>query len=184
VYEQILDEKGGIIEGEFVDQNGDGLINELDKYRYKKPAADYTIGFTSRIAIGKFDLAFAGRSSLGNYVYNNVQTDMGYLNRIYGTTGVLWNVNQSAVDNNALDQASLTFSDFFVRKADFLRLDHITAGYNFDKLIGSFTRVYATMQNPFVITKYDGLDPEIFGGIDNNIYPRPRTMVIGLNVEF
>jgi iron complex outermembrane receptor protein len=160
------------------------VINELDKYRYKKPAADYTIGFTSRIAIGKFDLAFAGRSSLGNYVYNNVQTDMGYLNRIFGTTGVLWNVNQSAVDNNALDQASLTFSDFFVRKADFLRLDHITAGYNFDKLIGSFTRVYVTMQNPFIITKYDGLDPEIFGGIDNNIYPRPRTTVIGLNVEF
>lgn len=184
VYEQILDESGNIIEGEFVDQNSDGVINELDKYRYKKPAADYTIGFTSRIGIGKFDLSFAGRSSLGNYVYNNVQTDMGYLNRIYGTTGVLWNVNQSAVDNNAVDQANLTFSDFFVRRADFLRLDHITAGYNFYDLIGSFTRVYATVQNPVVVTKYDGLDPEIFGGIDNNIYPRPRTFVVGLNVEF
>ncbi|MCB0668056.1 MAG: SusC/RagA family TonB-linked outer membrane protein, partial [Saprospiraceae bacterium] len=175
VYEQILDESGNIIEGEFVDQNGDGLINELDKYRYKKPAADYTIGFTSRVGIGNFDLSFAGRSSIGNYVYNNVQTDMGYLNRIYGTTGVLWNVNQSAVDNNAVDQANLTFSDYFVRRADFLRLDHITAGYNFNDLIGSFSRVYVTVQNPVLITKYDGLDPEIFGGIDNNIYPRPRT---------
>ena len=184
VYEQLFDENGRILEGEFVDQNGDGLINELDKYRLEKPAADYTLGFTSRIAIGNFDFSFAGRANFGGYVYNNIQTDMGYLDRIYGTTGVLWNVNQSAIDNNASDQASLTFSDFFVRKADFLRVDHITAGYNFDNLIGSFSRIYATVQNPFIITKYDGLDPEIFGGIDNNIYPRPRTMVLGFNVEF
>ena len=184
VNEQLFNEDGSIREGEFVDRNGDGVINASDRYRLHKPAADLTYGITSRIAFGQFDLSFAARANTGNYVYNNVQTDMGYLNRIYGTTNVLWNVHSSAVENNALDQANLTFSDYFIRKGNFFRMDHITAGYNFDQLLGRFTRIYITAQNPFIITGYDGLDPEIFGGIDNNIYPRPRTFVFGLNVEF
>jgi len=109
---------------------------------------------------------------------------MGYLNRLYGTSGVLWNVNQSAVDLNVVDQASLTFSDHFVKEAGFMKLDHITLGYNFDNLIGDFLRIYATVQNPLVITEYEGLDPELPDGIDRNIYPRPRTVLFGVNVEF
>ncbi len=184
VFEQVYDEAGNIIEGEFVDRNADGMVNGEDKYRFEKPAADLVFGLSGRVEISNFDITFAGRANVGNYVYNNVQTDMGWLNRIYGTTGVLWNINQAAVDNNVVEQGNLTFSDHYVKKADFLRFDHITAGYNFDNLIGKFTRIYATVQNPFLITKYDGLDPEIFGGIDNNIYPRPRTILFGLNVEF
>jgi iron complex outermembrane receptor protein len=170
----------------FVDRNNDGIINAMDKYRFEKPAADYTFGFTSRVEIGNFDLSFAGRASLGNYMYNNVQTDRGYLNRLFLSTGgaSLWNVVRSAVDLNVVSQASLTFSDHFVQKADFLKVDHITAGYNFDDLIGEFLRIYVTVQNPFIVSKYSGLDPEIFGGIDNSIYPRPRTFVFGVNVEF
>jgi len=184
VYKQLYDESGQILEGQFEDINEDGLINGMDKYRYKKPAADYTIGFSSRLDIGNFDFSFSGRASLGNYVYNNVQTDMGYLTRLYGSTGTLWNVNQSAVDLNVYNQADLTFSDHFVKKADFMKLDHITAGYTFHNLIGEFLRVYATVQGPVTVTSYDGLDPEIFSGIDNSIYPRARTFVFGLNVEF
>jgi iron complex outermembrane receptor protein len=184
VYEQLYDENGKLLENMFVDRNNDGMINDLDKYRYEKPAPDVTLGFTTRLEISNFDLSFAGRASFGNYVYNNVQTDMGHLNRLYNSNQALWNVHQSAVDLNVVDQASLTFSDHFVTKADFLRVDHITAGYNFDGLIGDFLRFYVTVQNPFVITGYDGLDPEIFGGIDNNTYPRPRTFLFGLNVEF
>src|SRR5678815_679138 len=90
---------------------------------------------------------------------------MGYLMRLYGSSGVLWNVNQSAVDLNVENQASLTFSDHFVKSADFLKMDHITLGYNFDKVIGDFLRVYVTVQNPLVITGYDGLDPEVSNGI-------------------
>lgn len=186
VFEQMYDENGNFLEDQFVDRNGDGIINDEDKYRYRKPAADYTIGFTNRLEIGQFDFSFAGRASIGNYVYNNVQTDGGYLNRLYLSTGgqTLWNVHRSAVDLNVENQGSLTFSDHFVKRADFLKVDHITIGYNFNKIVGEFFRIYATAQNPFVLTRYDGLDPEIFGGIDNNIYPRPRTFLFGLNVEF
>jgi iron complex outermembrane receptor protein len=138
VYEQVYDENGQIIENMFVDRNGDGMINGLDKYRYKKPAADYNIGFSSRLEVSNFDFSFGGRASLGNYVYNNIQTDMGYLTRLYGSSGVLWNVNQSAIDNNVLNQGSLTFSDHFVKDASFLKVDHITLGYTFDHLIGDY----------------------------------------------
>ncbi len=193
VYEQIL-ENGSIAEGQFVDQNGDGRINEQDKYRYEKPAANVTLGLTSKVQVGQFDLAFAGRAAMGNYVYNNIQTNIGFLDRLYNSTNILMNIHQSAVDLNVVDQGNLTFSDFFVKEASFFRMDHITLGYNSEKLLGKFSRIYITAQNPFVITGYDGLDPEIFEpnndarfvkrGIDDNIYPRPRTFVFGINVEF
>ena len=184
VYHQLYDENGKLLEGQFEDTNGDGIVNDNDKYRYKNPSPRYTIGLTSNIALGNFDFSFAGRANMGNYVYNNVQTDMGYLNRLFGTTKYLSNVNQSAVDLNVLDQAKLTFSDHFVTKASFFRLDHVTAGYNFNHLLGKFLRVYATIQNPLVVTKYEGLDPEIGNGIDNTIYPRPRTYLLGVSVNF
>lgn len=186
VYEQVYDENGAIIEGVFVDRNNDGIVNSEDKYRYENPSPDFTFGFTNRLGIGKFDLSFAGRANLGNYVYNNVQTDRGYLGRLWLSTGgqSLWNVTQSAVDLDVYSQASLTFSDHFVTKADFMKIDHITVGYNFHEVVGDFLRLYVTVQNALTITQYDGLDPEIFNGIDQNIYPRPRTIVFGVNVEF
>jgi iron complex outermembrane receptor protein len=96
----------------------------------------------------------------------------------------LQNINQSAVDLNVKEQSALTFSDHFVTNASFFRLDHITAGYNFQSLIGKYLRLYATIQNPLVITKYTGLDPEISNGIDNSVYPRPRTYLVGVSVSF
>ena len=78
-------------------------------------------------------------------------------------------------------------SSYYVQNASFVRMDNISLGYTFNKLFNDkqSARVYATVQNPFVITKYKGLDPEISGeGIDNNIYPRPRVFMIGLNLNF
>lgn len=184
VYKQLYDESGNILEGKFEDLNGDGNINDADKYIYKGRAPLFNFGITNNIRINHFDLSFAGRAYLGNYVYNNIQTDGGYLERLYQSSGYLSNVPSSAVNLNVEKQSNLTFSDHFVKNASFFRLDHVTAGYNFNNLIGKSLRVYATIQNPLVITKYDGLDPEEFDGIDNNTYPRPRTYVLGISVNF
>ena len=184
VFKQKYDESGNILEGVFEDINNDGIVNQDDKYRYENPAADYTIGITNNLIVGDFDFSFAGRANLGNYVYNNNQTDKGYLTRLYGSTNVLWNIDQSAIDNNVQRQGSLTFSDHFISNASFFRLDHVTLGYDFSELLGQNIRAYATVQNPLVITKYKGLDPEIGNGIDNNVYPRPRTTLIGISANF
>ncbi len=184
VYEQLYDESGNILEGQYADRDGNGVVNDLDKYRHKQPSPVYSLGFTSNLNVGSFDFSFAGRSYLGGYIYNNVQTDMGYLDRLYHPTKYLVNVNQSAVDLNVKAQSSLTFSDHFVENANFLRIDHVTAGYNFQKLVGKNLRLYGTIQNPLLFTQYKGLDPEVAGGIDNSTYPRARTYLLGLSVNF
>ena len=82
-------------------------------------------------------------------------------------------------------------SDYYVQNASFLRCDNITLGYTFKKLFKAIDgRVYGTVQNPFVITKYKGLDPEVANatdktfGIDKNVYPRPLVGIIGLSLNF
>ena len=73
--------------------------------------------------------------------------------------------------------------DYFVENASFLRCDNITLGYSFEKPVVK-GRVYCTISNPFVISRYKGLDPEVAGGIDNNIYPRSLTVSLGTSLNF
>ncbi len=182
VFEQVYDGSGVPIEGLYADRNGDGVINGSDQYRLEKPNADYTLGLTARFAYKDFDVSFAGRSNIGNYVYNNVWSDQAFYNKLFNSTGVISNVN---AEITRIDFSNPQyFSDFFVRNASFLRIDHITFGYNFNEVLGDFMRLYVTVQNPVVLSNYEGIDPETSNGIDNNIYPRPRTFVFGVNVDF
>ncbi len=181
VFQQVYDENGNPVEGLYVDRNGDGVINAEDRYRHEQPAPLFSSGFTSRIQYKNFDFSFAGRALFGNYVYNNVWSDQAFYNRLFNL-GVLWNLN-TATQGIGFETPQY-FSDHFVSNASFLRMDHMTIGYNFDNVIGDMLRVTFVVQNPFIITEYDGLDPEVFSGVDNNIYPRPRTFVLGLSVNF
>ncbi|MGB3548843.1 MAG: SusC/RagA family TonB-linked outer membrane protein [Saprospiraceae bacterium] len=184
VFEQVYDETGSPVEGVYVDRNGDGQVTPDDRYRLEDPAPDAFVGFTSNFDYGNFDFSFAGRANFGNYIYNNNLSQLATYNQIFGSTGFLANTlpDITAVDFNN----SQYFSDLYVQDGSFLRLDHITAGYRFGGVFGenSNLRVYATVQNPVLITKYDGLDPEVFGGIDNNIYPRSTTYLFGLSANF
>lgn len=183
VFEQKYGPNGEFLEGQFVDRNNDGVVNEDDKYRKGLSSPRYTIGLSNTFYVGNFSLSCAARANLGQSVYNNVLTDQGYLARIYGSSGYLANVTQSALDLNAQTQGGLTFSDHFVKRADFLRFDHITAGYDFTKCLDRAFRLSVSVQNPFVFTKYEGIDPELNNGIDNNIYPRPRTYSLGFSLS-
>ncbi|MCK4663656.1 MAG: TonB-dependent receptor [Bacteroidales bacterium] len=182
VYEQIYDENGNPIEGLYVDRNNDGEINSEDMYRFENPAPDVFMGFSSRLEYKNFDFTFAGRVNIGNYMYNNISSTALY-NDMY-IFGTLNNIPSSAVETKFhKDQFK---SDYFIQNASFLRMDNITLGYNFEEIYQEKlnVRLSVTVQNAFVITKYTGLDPEIFNGIDNNIYPRPRTFVLGLSIDF
>ena len=87
---------------------------------------------------------------------------------------------------NASSTSNLVRSDYFVENASFLRCDNITVGYTWDSLLKDKLRLrlFGAVQNPFVITKYRGLDPEVFSGIDSNAYPRPVTFSLGLVANF
>jgi iron complex outermembrane receptor protein len=190
VYEQVYNEAGRPIEGLYVDRNGDGVVSPDDRYRFENPAPDYFFGFTSNFNYKAFDFSFAGRANIGNYVYNNRFVSSSNYNSIVNSTGFLGNVHSQI--NSVGHNVPQYFSDYFLENASFLRFDHITAGYRFANVFGSDRggnlRVYATMQNPFVITNYTGIDPDVYEndkfGIDNDIYPRSRTILFGANLNF
>ena len=186
VYEQVYDQGGVPIENLYVDRNGDKKIDDNDRYWLEKPAPDYFFGFTSNLSYGNFDFSFAGRANVGNYVYNNVQSSGGFYNNLYISNGGGWLGNPNKIVKEVDFQNARYISDYYIQPASFLRLDHVTLGYNFGGMIDkiSFLKLYATIQNPLLITDYVGIDPEIAGGIDNNIYPRSRTFLFGLNARF
>lgn len=191
VYQQVYDENGNPIENMYVDRNGDGIINSSDKYIYKKPAADFMMGLTSKMIYKNWDFSFSLRSSLNNYVYYdflankaNVSSSGLFSNTAYSNT------TAEAIALGFTGKGEYYMSDYFVRNASFLRCDNITLGYSFKDLFktsaykGIGGRIYATAQNPFIITKYEGLDPEVKSGIDSNPYPRAFTFLLGVNLQF
>lgn len=185
VYEQVYDEKGNPIEGLFVDRNGDGQINSDDKYVHQNPNAPLYFGITNTFNYKEWSFFFAGRANFGNYVYNNAQSDIATYDRLYRDEGpYASNILTSATDLNF--NVPHYFSDYFVQEASFFRMDDITLSYTFENLIKNSLniRLSATCNNAFVITNYEGLDPEVFGGIDNNLYPRSRVWVFGINLQF
>ena len=188
VYQQVYDEAGKPIEGMYVDRNADGQINESDKYYYKSPAADVIMGFTTKFLYKNFDLSAAFHASFGNYVYYNYLSDKGSIS----AAGLYSN---SAFTNTFPEAVQLGFtglgteyylSDYYVRNASYLKCSNITLGYTFPNLLKNHLngRIFATVQNPFIITKYKGLDPEVADGVDKNPYPRPRSFQIGLSLNF
>ena len=192
LYQQVYDENGKPIQNAIVDRNGNGTIDDGDRYfTNKSPLADVYMGFSSQFQWKNWDLGFNLRASLGNYAFNATVADNGSYNN-YGGLGTLSNINKDAVDytggfrHTTSTEGKLT--DLYLENASYLKMDNITLGYTFDKFFTDKIsgRISASVQNVFTITKYSGLDPEIPGtaGIDTNMWPRPRTFTLGLNLNF
>jgi TonB-linked SusC/RagA family outer membrane protein len=174
----------------YVDQNGDGIINQSDLRPFKDPAPKWILGHSSYFAWGKFDFGFTLRSYLGNYVYNNVASVNGNYRELSAGSSP-YNLHESVLETGFETQQLQ--SDFYVQDASFLRMDNMTLGYTFN-MRGQAARVFGTVQNLFTITGYDGVDPaanivppnaqntSTVNGIDNNIYPRSRTFSAGLSL--
>ncbi|WP_294958926.1 TonB-dependent receptor [uncultured Flavobacterium sp.] len=189
VYEQLYDANKKPIAGAYVDRNGDGKIDGNDRYRYKKPTADYTFGLFSTLNYKKFDFTMNWRASLGNYIFDNVNSNMGYSDAALRRETDLSNVSSDYLNTGFKYEDNGTqryLSNYYVKDASFIKLDNITLGYTLDKslLKAASLRFSAGVQNVFVLTKYDGLDPEKFNGIDGNVYPRARTFLFGVNASF
>ena len=186
VYKQIYDENGRPVEGAYVDRNGDNIINDDDKYLYKDPYPDINMGLNTNLNYKNWDLAIVSRASLGNYNYNNMASAKSYQIRVTENS-ILTNLNSDYYNTGfqSLTETNLQ-SDYYIQDASFFKLDNITLGYTIQKVLddNSSLRVYGSAQNVLTITDYDGLDPEISGGIDNNFYPRPRLYTVGVNLNF
>lgn len=189
VYQQVYDETGRPIMGAYVDRNADGTIDENDRYYYKSITAPWTGGFNFRLSYKNWDLGSNFRASFGNYVYNNIESGKANSSVLYNSKGYYENSTRDII-NLGWSSYNYALTDYFVQNASFLKCDNITLGYNFENLFksgnynGISGRIYASCSNVFTITKYKGLDPEQTSGMESSIYPRSRTFLLGLNLNF
>ncbi|MFA6277822.1 MAG: SusC/RagA family TonB-linked outer membrane protein [Pedobacter sp.] len=185
VYKQVYNAAGAPLEGVYADLNADGKINTSDQYFYKSPDPNFTFGFNTTFNYKKWTLNTVLRANLGNYVYDNVSSNFGIKTNILSPSGILNNTGADFFNTNF--QSNQYLSDYYVKNASFLKMDNIGIVYNVGKLSKNSSttlRLSANCQNVFVVTNFEGLDPELSSGIDYNLYPRPRTYSLGLNVGF
>ena len=189
-YKQKYDAEGHPVQNEFVDLDGDGVITEADRYMTgKSPAPTFYFGVNLKVAYRNWDFGLNGHGAAGNWVFNDFASA--------NSTASL-DLNSGSLPNQALlvkktgftapNSAQQWYSDYFLEHAYFFRLDDVNLGYTF-RGIGRWEtdiRLAMGVQNVFLLTRYTGIDPEVISetGIDNTIWPRPRTYSLRLNVNF
>ncbi len=200
LYQQVYDENGKPLEAVFVDRNGDGSVTENDRYHAYSPDPKYFMGFTTQMRYKDFNMGFILRSNVGNYIFNNVQSGGSSYASMLGAGNFIFNLNANVLNTgfrNFTRREQILLSDLFLENASFLRMDNLNFGYDLTNVLKS-GKVQANLgfiiQNVFTVTNYTGLDPEVVSvdtntnsstfGIDRNIYPRPRTYSLTLNVNF
>jgi iron complex outermembrane receptor protein len=193
VYQQVYDENGKAIENLVVDRDGNGVITDEDRYFYKSPAAPILMGLASRMEYKNWDFGFSLRASIGNYLFNNIESGQANVNKneVWSSSNYMANRPVWVTEDNwQTYNLTALLSDRYVHNASFLKMDNVTLGYSFADLFGNGSwrgingRVYATCNNVFTWTKYKGLDPEVASGYDNEMYPRPISFIFGLNLNF
>ena len=186
---QAYDEADKPIEGQYVQPDGTISPTETKYATGKSGLPTHLLGFNTRLSYKNWDLAISGHGSFGSYIYNYLRADQ-YLTSAYSDQGSFSNIFKYTADQGFENQQ--LYSDYWLEKGDFFRFDNITLGYTFPRLWNnrSTLRVTLGVQNVATITSYTGIDPEIYSGnsscpgIDKEVYPRPRTFTLGLNLNF
>jgi iron complex outermembrane receptor protein len=182
---QQFDSAGKPVENRYYNSAGDSVVTGCTRgtntRAFHDPAPHWIFGLSQAMTYHHFDLSFTLRAWLGNYVYNNVASNLGDYRELSAGSSP-YNLQTSVLATGFQNQQLL--SDYYVENGSFLRMDNIAVGYSFP-WHGEHMRLYAIVQNAFTITGYSGVDPTAgLGGIDNNIYPRSRILTGGLNVQF
>lgn len=189
VFKQLYDTNGNPVFGAFADLNNDNIIDNDDRF-YETLRPNWTAGFGLNFNYKKWDFSTSFRGQIGGQVYNSRKLTSGWVDRpIPANSNSLGNVldfYSGAADLNFTNiNGNVPFSDYYLEDASFLRCENIVVGHRIDNFYESLVlRIYASVNNPFIITKYDGQDPENFNSIDNNFYPRPRIYTVGLSLDF
>ncbi|MEO0311784.1 MAG: hypothetical protein RIQ89_1441 [Bacteroidota bacterium] len=182
-YNQLYDGNGKPLEGKYEDINGDGTINEKDLVLNGNPEPNIFVGLNANLRYKRWNIGFVMRGEFGSEMYNNVSALRSNFTSVGGSVKALNNLSTDYINQPFKTEQIL--SNYWIQDATFIRMDNINVAYQFKPLnngkIG--LGLSFTVQNAFVITKYDGIDPEIAGGIDNNLYPRPRIYTLGVNLK-
>lgn len=189
VFQQIYNQNGEVIPGAYVDLNGDGQITNADRY-FKAVRPNWTYGFGTHFNYKNWDLTANFRGQVGGQVYDTRQLQNGYTGLeqplVAGTLNNPLNFYDGTANANFANfNGNATFSDYMLQDASFLRCDNLSLSFSLPHFIEKASlKLTGTVTNAFLVTKYSGQDPENFNGIDTNFYPRPRTYVFGLLLDF
>ena len=188
------DENGGSI---FNDYDADGNLigttdapSDEDRRPHGSAQPKLTYGWNNDFTWKNWTLTAFFQGVAGNKIFNATRCYYNNVSLVSNGKNVLAEV---AEGQNAHDSRAQAPSDRYLENGSYLRLSTLTLGYNFGKL-GNWInnlRLYATCNNVFTITGYKGVDPEIsLGGLEpgmdwrNTTYPRTRTFMVGVNVNF
>ena len=188
----------------FRDLNGDGVINDDDRCIIGDPNPDLSLGLNLKFNYRAFalDMFFAG--DFGQDIQNHMKRQLYSMN--YGNLATnrgkdilnAWRPDNTGSDIPALsltdDNNESRFSTYYIENGSYMKMKYLKLSYKLPskiirKIGASNLDVYGQVENVFTLTKYTGLDPEIFPGgygslVDNGAYPRPRTFTVGLNLQF
>ncbi|MEZ4853506.1 TonB-dependent receptor domain-containing protein [Flavobacterium sp.] len=191
VFQQLYDANGKVIPGAFVDRNGDSKITNDDRYIVER-TPKFTFGFGFNFNYKNWDFSSSFRGQFDGQTYNSRILTSGWTDAVKPVRGSnltnVLNFYDGAADSSFVNfNGNEKFSDYMLQNATFLRCENIVLGYRFNKLFNNDStslRLYGAVNNAFLVTKYSGQDPEVFGGIDTNFYPRPRVYTFGLSLDF
>ncbi len=190
----------------YKDIDGNGVINALDQTVIGSPTPDFTYGFNASIGFKNFDMSVFLTGKHGHQIYNLIWSDLnegeGDNNattdqlRRWTPTNTNTNVPRAVTGNPGQNTRP---SSRFVEDASYLRIQNVQLGYDLSKLAEKLNttklRLYLSASNLYTFTKYNGYNPEIgklteggrsslTKGIDFAMYPIPRNIEVGIEVNF
>lgn len=184
--QQAYGDNGKPLDGKYIAKDGSITTSENDANKYitdKSSRVPYYYGLSTRLNYKNWDLGMNGHGSFGNYVYNYQQASRS-LDDLFSANKVSSNISHRTLEDGFTQQR--IYTDHYLEKAAFFKIDNITLGYTFNKLWNksSSLRMALSAQNIWTITNYSGVDPEVYSGIDKNTYQRPRIYTLSLNLNF
>ncbi|MFA9389953.1 MAG: SusC/RagA family TonB-linked outer membrane protein [Prolixibacteraceae bacterium] len=186
LYHQVYDQDGSPLEETMLDVNGDGIINDKDRYRSHSSIPKFLIGFNTGFTYKNWTANINCHANLGHYMYFRPNDNMV---AVYGWNAP-YNLNTMYYDTEfkmSTDQAQ-PYSDYYLQNASFFKIDNINIGYDFKNLFEKASlRLSASVQNVYTLTNYTGQNPEASWnwGVDfGSSYPIPRTYALGLTLNF
>lgn len=186
----------------FVDQNNDGVIDEADKVYLGNPNPDFQLGIQLNF---EYKNVYLNTTMAGKYGMQIMQSyrsfadnpKQNYTSDVFDRWHGEGTSNKMPRLSNVSNRNSNYISDIYMHNADYLRINNLTVGYNFNEILKdikfiSNLKFYVAVNNLYTFTKYDGMDPEVrFGhdaswasGIDLGLYPQARTVMFGFSADF
>jgi TonB-linked SusC/RagA family outer membrane protein len=186
----------------FADVNHDGVIDQNDQTIIGNPNPKFTFGMTNNLSFKNFDFSVAIAGSYGNDIMNRTLEYIQNLDGVFNVTANVADRWKSPTDPGAGiiprilvgDALDRTANSRWVSDGSYLTIKNIALGYTIpiteNKYLKSI-RVYGSIQQAWVFTKYNGANPEVsaYGtngliqGVDYTSYPVPRTISAGINMN-